>query len=210
MLSEVEQRVLQVEGIAHVNAYTQLSGRPSRDGGTDRVGSVFLELYDRSDRRMDSNTVLEESGTDQGHCRGASRVAAYGHGPPTGKDLQIELSSYNRALIEPAVTKIVEYLNTSVEDIRDIDDTRALPGVEFKIEVDRAQAAIYGADVTQVGVAVQLLTNGIKVGEYRPDRSEDAVDIRVRYPSEQRGVWPWMSCKSLRQAVCAAGKLCHC
>ena len=30
----------------------------------------------------------------------------------------------------------------------------ALPGVEFKIEVDRAQAAIYGADVSQVGVAV--------------------------------------------------------
>jgi multidrug efflux pump len=54
--------------------------------------------------------------------------------------------------------------------------------------VDRAQAAIYGADVTQVGVAVQLITNGIKVGEYRPERAEDAVDIRVRYPAEQRGV----------------------
>ena len=28
----------------------------------------------------------------------------------------------------------------------------------------------------QVGVVVQLVTNGIKVGEYRPDRSDDAVD----------------------------------
>ena len=28
----------------------------------------------------------------------------------------------------------------------------------------------------------------LEVGEYRPDRSEDAVDIRVRYPSAQRGV----------------------
>ena len=27
--------------------------------------------------------------------------------------------------------------------------------------VDRAQAAIYGADVGQVGIAVQLVTNGI-------------------------------------------------
>ena len=60
LLREVEERVLQVEGIAHVNAYTELSGRPSRDGGTDRIGSVFLELYDRSDRRMNSKTVLEE------------------------------------------------------------------------------------------------------------------------------------------------------
>ena len=35
---------------------------------------------------------------------------------------------------------------------------------------------------------MQLITNGVKVGEYRPDRSDDAVDIRVRYPSEDRGI----------------------
>ena len=33
-----------------------------------------------------------------------------------------------------------------------------------------------------------MITNGIKVGEYRPEREEDAVDIRVRYPAEQRWV----------------------
>jgi multidrug efflux pump len=109
-------------------------------------------------------------------------------GPPVGKDIQIELSSFNRGSIEPAVEKIVDFMTYELGDVRDIDDTRALPGVEFKIEVDRAQAAIYNVDVTQVGVAVQMVTNGIKVGEYRPDRAEDAVDIRVRYPVEQRGV----------------------
>ena len=189
LLREVEERVLQVEGIAHVNAYTQLSGRPSRDGGTDRVGSIFLELYDRGDRRLNSEAVLERVRERTQDMVGVQvELQPMDMGPPVGKDLQIEVSSYNREVIEPAVTKITQYIQTQVADIRDIDDTRALPGVEFKIEVDRAQAAIYGADVTQVGVAVQLITNGIKVGEYRPDRSEDAVDIRVRYPSEQRGV----------------------
>ncbi|MBL6814612.1 MAG: efflux RND transporter permease subunit [Pseudomonadales bacterium] len=189
LLREVEERVLQVEGIAHVNAYTLLSGRPSRDGGTDRVGSIFLELYDRGDRRLNSEAVLERVRERTQDMVGVQvELQAMEMGPPVGKDLQIELSSYKRSVLEPAVTKITEYLRTQVADVRDIDDTRALPGVEFKIEVDRAQAAIYGADVTQVGVAVQLITNGIKVGEYRPERSEDAVDIRVRYPSEQRGV----------------------
>ena len=189
LLREVEERVLQVEGIAHVNAYTQLSGRPSRDGGTDRVGSIFLELYDRGDRRLNSEAVLERVRERTQDMVGVQvELQPMDMGPPVGKDLQIEVSSYNRGVIEPAVTKITQYIKTQVADVRDIDDTRALPGVEFKIEVDRAQAAIYGADVTQVGVAVQLITNGIKVGEYRPDRSEDAVDIRVRYPSEQRGV----------------------
>ena len=58
-------------------------------------------------------------------------------------------------------------MRSEVDGLRDIDDTRSLPGVEFKLNVDRAQAAIYGADVSQVGIAVQLVTNGIKVGEYR-------------------------------------------
>ena len=35
---------------------------------------------------------------------------------------------------------------------------------------------------------MQLVTNGVKVGEYRPDRADDAVDIRVRYPAENRGI----------------------
>jgi multidrug efflux pump len=43
-------------------------------------------------------------------------------------------------------------------------------------------------DVAQVGMAVQLVTNGLKVAEYRPDNSEEEVDIRVRYPTEARGI----------------------
>jgi multidrug efflux pump len=35
---------------------------------------------------------------------------------------------------------------------------------------------------------VQLVTNGIKVGEYRPDDAEDEIEIRVRYPLADRGI----------------------
>jgi multidrug efflux pump len=56
------------------------------------------------------------------------------------------------------------------------------------MEVDRAQAALFGADVTTVGSAIQLVTNGVKVGEYRPDDAEDEIDIRVRYPSADRSL----------------------
>ena len=60
--------------------------------------------------------------------------------------------------------------------------------IEWKLRVDRAQAALYNADVSLVGIAVQLITNGVKVGEYRPDNADDAVDIRVRYPIDDRGI----------------------
>ena len=189
LVKEVEEQVLEIEGIEHLSVRTQLSGQPSRSGGTDRIGGMFVELYDQPLRRNSATDILEEIRSRSANISGIQVEArAEEMGPPVGKDINIELSSYNRDLLEPAVARIVEYMSTQVDGLRDIDDTRSLPGVEFKLNVDRAQAAIYGADVSQVGVAVQLVTNGIKVGEYRPDRADDGVDIRVRYPSEARGI----------------------
>ena len=189
LVKEVEDQVLEIEGIEHLSVRTQLSGQPSRNGGSDRIGSMFVELYDQPQRRSTATEILEEIRARSANISGIQVEArSEDMGPPVGKDINIELSSYNRSLLEPAVAKIVNHMRSEVKGLRDIDDSRALPGVEFKLNVDRAQAAIYGADVSQVGVAVQLVTNGVKVGEYRPDRADDGVDIRVRYPSESRGL----------------------
>ena len=72
--------------------------------------------------------------------------------------------------------------------ILNIEDSRPLPGIEWQIKVDRAEAARFGADISLVGAMVQLVTNGIKIGEYRPDDSDDEIDIRVRYPEAQRSL----------------------
>ncbi len=189
LVTEVEAQVIGVEGIQHLNTYTTLPGQPGRDGGNDRVGGMFIELYDLRNRRASSENILEEIRDKTKDIVGIQvEIQAMDMGPPVGKPLNIEFSSRDRRVIDPAVQKVVDYMINEIEGLRDIDDTRSLPGVEFKINVDRAQAAIYNADVTQVGVAVQLVTNGIKVGEYRPDRADDAVDIRVRYPDAQRGI----------------------
>ena len=42
--------------------------------------------------------------------------------------------------------------------------------------------------MTEIGAAIQLITNGIFMGDYRPDDSEEEVDIRIRYPLEYRGI----------------------
>ncbi|HCD27121.1 MAG TPA: acriflavin resistance protein [Gammaproteobacteria bacterium] len=189
LLTEVEREVLEVEGIENAQAYTTMSGRPSRSGGMDKIGGIFLELYDRAERRYHSDDVLEQIRERTSKLAGIIvEMRAEDMGPPVGKPINIELSSYNRRLLEPATKKIVDHMRENVADLRDIDDTRSLPGIEYQVKVDRAKAAVYGADVNQVGVAVQLITNGIKVGEYRPDRADDGVDIRIRYPSASRGL----------------------
>jgi len=187
LVSEVEEIVVNVDGIKDVNLWTMVPGGPSR-GSADRIGMMFVELLPETQRSMPSSEIFEEIREKAKSLSGFTiEVREMQQGPHSGKPIEVQFSSYSRELLEPAVAEIVAHME-SVEGLRDIEDTRSLPGLEWKLTVDRAQAALYGADVTSVGLAVQLITNGVKIGEYRPDKSDDAVDIRVRYPEKDRGI----------------------
>ena len=189
LVQEVENQVLEVSGIESLNTNTLIPGRPSRDGAADRIGTMFIELYDENLRERGSREILDDALARASAFPGiTAEVREMEQGPPTGKPIQIQFASHDRTLIEPAIARVTAYIAQNLPDVRDIEDTRPLPGLEWQLTVDKAQAAIFGADVSQVGIAVQLITNGVKVGEYRPDRSDDGVDIRVRYPEEYRGI----------------------
>jgi multidrug efflux pump len=190
LVYDVEQRVLQVSGIRSVNARTLLPGSSGGDAGasSDRIGSLFIELVPESQRDRSGFEITRELRDRTSDIAGIRvEVQKMEQGPPVGKPIQIELRSRHRELLEPAMVRIAEHMSEMPELI-DIDDTRALPSIEWRMDVDRAQAALYNADVVSAGVALQLLTNGVKVAEYRPDGSDDAVDIRARFPIEHRGI----------------------
>ena len=63
-----------------------------------------------------------------------------------------------------------------------------LPGIDWKVHVDQAEAAKFAANPAIVGTALQLVTNGIKATEYRPAGSDKAVDILVRFPEDRRSL----------------------
>ncbi|MCR9277258.1 MAG: efflux RND transporter permease subunit [Pseudomonadaceae bacterium] len=188
LVLQVEQQAIDIPGILGINAYSFLSGRNLR-GATDEVGQVFFEMTEQSARELTGYEILEEFRNRVTKIPGIEvDVQEMEMGPPVGKPIQIEFSSVHKELLEPAMRRVRDFMENEVEGLRDIDDTLSAPGVEWELVVDRAQAALFGADVTQVGVAVQLVTNGAKVGEYRPDDADDAVDIRVRYPEDYRGI----------------------
>ena len=196
LVLEVEQRVLQVSGIRSVNSQTILPGGNGLGGGfagspgstSDRIGAIFLELYPEADRQLKSTDIDREIRERTLDLPGIEvEVLPLEQGPPVGKPIQIELAARERHLLEPALARIRAHMDTLPELVY-IDDTIALPTIEWRMLVDRAQAAIYGADVSSAGVAVQLVTTGVKIGEYRPDGADDAVDIRVRYPEHERGI----------------------
>ena len=72
--------------------------------------------------------------------------------------------------------------------LNNIFSSKAYPSVEWSVEVDKQKAAQLGVSVSDVGALVQMLTNGFKVGEYRPDDAKDEVEIRAKFPDSDRTI----------------------
>jgi len=99
----------------------------------------------------------------------------------------LELSSKIPSLVDETIEKVQAKM-IEIGGFVDIDDDRSLAGIEWRLQVDREKAARFGASVQAVGNVVQLVTNGIKVAEYRPDDADEEVDIRIRYPIDTRNI----------------------
>ncbi|WNK01440.1 efflux RND transporter permease subunit [Thalassospiraceae bacterium LMO-JJ14] len=183
LMKEVEGRILDVSGIR--SAYTRVGQQERSEEAEDIIGEITLEFEEWYLRRK-ADVILNEVSDKTGDIAGIfiDRRKAEA-GPPVGKDVQVEFSSRYVDLLAPAAARLRAYIESDGEFVN-IEDSRPLPGIEFEINVDRAQAAKYGANIELVGRAVQLATNGLKLGEYRPDDADDEIDVRARYPERFR------------------------
>ena len=152
---------------------------------SDEIAMMMIELKPVHERRHADilrQEILEKTSILPGVIVETYKVERK---PESGKDIQIELTSSNNFQL----TKVTESISNklkSMNGIMEVDDTRSLPGIEWIINVDRELAGKYGVDVSIIGSIIQLVTNGILVDKYRPDDSEDEVDIRVRFPRDYR------------------------
>ncbi|MFT5692461.1 MAG: multidrug efflux pump [Oceanicoccus sp.] len=187
----VEDRLIQAGYSKSIYTRTGAAGfsTSSNSSASDNIGSFFIELTNRSTRDV-SGFDIEEIHRDITKKIPGVRIDVLNPepGPPVGKDVQIQLSGLDMDDLISTSRMIKRYMETEVVGLVGIDDSAPVPGIEWRVTVDRAQAAMLGADVTSVGTAVQLLTNGVLIGQYRPDDAEEEIDIRVRYPVDQRGI----------------------
>ena len=183
LVRQVEQRILGMPEIEYVYAETGDGDR----GAEDQIGSITLNYVDWDQRRK-ADDILAEIRANTADLAGVIiETRKPDAGPPQGKPIFIEFSARDDELARDAVEAVGNYVSAH-EAVINVEDSRPLPGIEWQIRVDRAEAARFGADVALVGAMVQLVTNGIKLGEYRPDDSDEEIDIRVRYPADSRSL----------------------
>jgi multidrug efflux pump len=183
-----------IRGVGHIKGIVTQSGSGNSLGGgqqsaPDLIGTIFIEMTDRRDRDIDGFEVENQYRDSVANLPGArAEVVTIEQGPPVGKAIQLELSGDDLEVLFAEAARIRNYMENSMEGLIDVDDTAPVPGIEWEIVVDRARAAMSGASMNEIGTAIQLMTNGVFMGDYRPTDSEEEVDIRVRYPAEYRGL----------------------
>jgi multidrug efflux pump len=176
VVRKVENRLLDMEAIESLYV---------RTGGRDQIGYIRLNLVDWH-LRPHSDDVLKQTQALLKDMPGMDiEITPDQNGPQSGKDLQVQLSSRFPELLNEAALKIRTALDNN-NKFTSVSDTASKPGIEWQLKVNRADAARFGADATLVGSTVQFITNGLKIGDYRPDDVDDELDIRVRYPLESR------------------------
>jgi len=180
----VEDRLLGYDEIASIYARSMMS---AGQGDEETIGTLQLELTPWDTRRTAAEigvdirqSVSDIAGIDV-------QVQTESGGPTTGKPVNLQVTARNPDNQALGVQQIRDIMD-SMGGFTDVTDTRPVPGVEVSILVNRAEAARFGADVSLLGQAVQLLTQGITVADYRPDDIEGSLDIRVRFPRAERSL----------------------
>jgi len=183
LMRVVAGRVLDVSGIRSI--YTRVGLEGQSDEAEDIIGEVTLEFEEWYLRRS-ADEILKETNERTKDIAGivVDRRKAEA-GPPVGKAIQVELSSREPSILTPAAARLREFMD-QMGELQNIEDSRSLPGIDFEIVVDRGQAAKFAANIEGIGRAVQLATNGLKLGEYRPNDADDEIDVRARYPERFR------------------------
>ncbi len=178
LMQEIEAQFLDMEEIDTLYA---------RTGGQEEIGTMRVNLLDWQDRRPADDTIAEMRERTR-HLAGVEIEFKQDEaGPPSGKDLNIELSSRFPELLQSEMEKVRSVLMSNPAFVNH-EDTGAKPGIEWQVDVNRREASRFGADASLVGNNVQFVTTGLKLGEYRPDDVDEEIDIRVRFPQDYRNL----------------------
>ena len=186
IIENIERKFLETEGVGSV--YLR-AGTEWWNSGADKIGGGYVEVALPSERTISGLEVMSLLSNSTDDLPGIFVDVKADLGGPSF-DVPIELSVYGdtEESVNDAIDIVESYLRNQMDGLTNISSSKSYPSVEWSVEVDKQKAAQLGVSVGDVGALVQMLTNGFKVGEYRPDDAKDEVEIRARFPESDRTI----------------------
>ncbi|MDR0406589.1 MAG: efflux RND transporter permease subunit [Holosporales bacterium] len=192
LVKEVEAPLLEMKELRSVysksgsmRAANAKSGSMDTGATEDEIGSITVEFADWQERRTAEKIIGDIE--QRLHVPGVRVVVEKEKkGPPT-KPVRIDVTGKSHPQIQKEAIRIRKFLEAFPE-VETIQDNQPVSGIEWRLCVNRAEAARFQANITSVGTVVQLVTRGVKIGSFRPDDSPDEMDIMLRFPKNERNI----------------------
>lgn len=191
-LAESDQLVAQVErkifDLAEVESiYTSTFIKAPNDSAPDLIGRIQIELSDWEHRRL-ADEILKDIEIRTRDLAGIIvETQKKSGGPAEGAAIQLQITSDSDEDLIRAV-RIANGIFLKDPELKDIRDDLPLEGISWELDIDRESASRFGADIATAGSMIRMVTGGLKVGSFRPDYTDEEVDISLRYPAENRTI----------------------
>jgi HAE1 family hydrophobic/amphiphilic exporter-1 len=150
------------------------------------LGTVMVPLPDRSERAFDDPLEhldkIRERLTGRFAADGfVIRVRAEKDGPPTGKDVNVQIVGTDEHAVQGLSDELLRALRENPDigpHLLDLADNRGLPARVFRLEVDEARAREFGLTQGDAAMLAAAVLDGRYIGKYR--LSDEEVDLKLR------------------------------
>ena len=188
IVSEIEAKLKKFNSkdIKDVVAVVGASNNPFDGGGTStpNKSTITIQFVDYEDRDQSSLVTTEQIRELVVKTAGADvLVQQQGMGPPVGQAINIEITGDDYRILGNIADQVREKIK-NVQGVVDLKDDYDVGKPEFRIDVDREKAALYGMNTGLIANAIRTAINGSTASKYRV--GEDEYDITVRLQEDQR------------------------
>ena len=183
----VEKKILNMT--SDIKVFYSKSGNFDRDDSLPQntIGIIQLELANWKTRRK-AYIIFKDIKARVSDIDGVEvEILSQQQGPSQAKPISINFSSRDFDKVPKFVNK-VKLAMEEMGGFKDIEDTNSTPGIDWKVDINRELAAIFKLNSQDVGSNLLLFTDGLKLSSFRPDYSDDEVDIVLRLDKKNRNI----------------------
>ena len=187
-LKEIEKIILTIKGPESVYLEQSGDGDPRDRGNADSIGKIYVGMpFERDALIQTGAAVLLELKEKLKDIPGLKvSVRERSSGPPVDNPIEIDVFGRDYQMVNEATIALTEFMDKNIPAAVNVYSTIPTPVLKWKLVIDKEKASQFGVTTSEIGTAIQFLTGGVKVGEYRPTDLDESIDIRIRFPEAQR------------------------
>lgn len=167
-----------------LQSFDAVAGRSGGDTESHR-GMVNVTFKPFAQREISGRTAVDRLRAEVRSITDAVvTVVESDGGPPTGDDVSYEVRGVDYEVMGEITDRMMAVLQPYEDLFRTMDNDHEASLPEFRIAIDRRQAAHFGIGTSEIASTVRNAITGTNVGAFRYEDEE--YDINVRYRDDTR------------------------